>query len=178
MNVIKRFILPLVIIFVLGIIAFAAYSLTVQKNRTISVNPPGVTPTGAVSPTQTITSPLQTTPAEAVAGFYAQYEDCMKNPPKPATGQVGLYCQSHNPFITGTFVTNLERGGVAKAGADPVVCAQNFPQNIKVGNSTVQGNTTKVKVIETFGPSTVEPILSLLKQENGWRVDNITCPKP
>jgi hypothetical protein len=176
-------------------IGYGGYVIGTQKNKTSKIVTPipspsrlsPVTPSVVASPSsqaippssQNVSSVPEMTPVEAAQRFYASFEDCMKNPPPPAAGQVSLYCQSHNPFITATFVTNLERGGVAKEGADPVVCAQNFPEKISVGTMTVVGNTTaKGKVTEAFGPSTVQPSVSLLKETTGWKVDNITCPRP
>jgi len=172
-------------------IGYGGYLIGTQKNKTSTIITPtpiplsSITPSVIISPSmsaspssQNVSSIPEMSPSEAAQGFYASFEDCMKNPPPPAAGQVSLYCQSHNPFITATFVTNLERGGVAKAGADPVVCAQNFPQKISVGTFTVEGNTAKGKITETFGTSTVQPAISLLKETTGWKVDNITCPRP
>ncbi len=174
-----------VIIILLIIVGYGGYLIGSQRKITVPIIiltptplPSTATPTPTITPTPALSPVPQMTPSEVVQGFFASYEICLKNPPQAATGQVSAYCQSHNPFISSTFVTNLAHGGVAQKGADPVVCAQNLPQSFTMGTTTINDNVATVKVFESFGTSTVEVSVSLLKGSNGWRVDNITCPSP
>ncbi len=113
----------------------------------------------------------------AVLGLYNTYQRCMSNPPPKASGQVSRYCQAHNKYASASFTKNLEKGGVAKAGADPIYCAQNSPIRITMG--TVNPAQQTVEVIENFGSSTNTKIkAALVEEENIWKVDNFTCPLP
>ncbi len=170
----------LVFVIILVVIAGGAYYFGVQKNKAAPIVSPSAlnsltSPTPQASNSSEATSK---TPDQAAKAFYDFYQDCMKNPPKAALGQVGNWCQENNPNITSTFVANLEKGDVAKEGADPIVCAQQPPESITAEAFIISGNSAQGKVSEKFGPMTVEPVLSLLKETSGWKVDNITCPKP
>jgi hypothetical protein len=114
----------------------------------------------------------------SVMGLYTTYQKCMTTPPKQAIGQVSTYCQANNAYTSADFISNLKKGGVAAAGADPITCAQNTVQNTRVGTINPQQKTAEV--IESFGdPATdVKIKVSLVKVENAWKVDNVICPLP
>lgn len=113
----------------------------------------------------------------AVMGLYNSYKECMTNPPVEAFGQVSTYCQDNNQYAAKSFVSNLEKGGVAKAGADPITCAQNIAQNIQVGRINPAQQT--VEVLENFGGTTdVKIKISLIEENNSWKINNVICPLP
>lgn len=115
---------------------------------------------------------------DAASKFYAAYQDCMKNPPAEAAGQVSVYCQSHNAFSTSEFVSNLKEGGIAEAGADPIGCAQNPPSNFLVSEASVKDDSTaSVVVTEFFGGPRLDILVLLKKIGSDWKVDNVVCPK-
>ena len=141
---------------------------------------PGLTPAVSVTPVPlvpTATPIPEVSPSEAVQGFLSQYEDCLKNPPEAAEGQVSVYCQSNNSFSSGNFVANLKEGGTATAGADLVFCDQDLPESYQIGTPTINGITALIKVMEVFGVTTVEPVVSLYKESSGWKVDDVICPR-
>ncbi len=142
---------------------------------------------GGEAPGQPVQSPPIATPnstdKQAIAGivdnFYKKYDSCMKNPPAEAKGRVGEYCQNNSGFTTANFAANLEKGGTAKAGADPIYCAQNPSENIIVNPDVqIRGDQATVSVNEKFGPNQVTPRLELLKEAGEWKIDNIVCPAP
>jgi len=113
----------------------------------------------------------------AVMGLFNGYKSCMENPPEEAIGQVGSYCQVHNSFASGSFVSNLEKGGTAAAGGDPITCSQNPPTSVKVG--TINPSQETAEVIESFGGEIETKIkVTLIQKDSVWKVDNIICPIP
>ena len=86
-------------------------------------------------------TPLLLDPEEmkvAADAFYAEYVDCLTNPPAEAKDRVSVWCQQHNSYGAAELYENLVKGGVAAAGADPVACAQDLPRSftaVKAGVS-------------------------------------------
>lgn len=136
-----------------------------------------------VDPTATASSPETSFTVEAVIlvtqAFYDEYMDCMTNPPTEAIGQVGNWCSSNNSNATSSFPANLAAGGIAEAGADPIVCAQSFPMSYEVRDDASYSNSEKsgtAFVTEEFGSG--ELVLTVLLSGAGDKllVDNIDCP--
>jgi len=136
-----------------------------------------------VDPTATASPPETSYSTEAVIlvtqAFYDEYMDCMTNPPAAAEGQVGNWCSSNNSNATSSFPANLAAGGIAEAGADPIVCAQSFPMSYKVETDASYSNSEKsgtALVTEEFGSGKL--VLTILLSGAGDKllVDNIDCP--
>ena len=165
-----------------------AVSIAILVLTACSTNSANIDPTDRPTdtPTSATASPPETSfSAEAVVivtqAFYDEYVDCMTNPPAEAIGQVGNWCSSNNSNATANFPANLETGGVAAAGADPIVCAQSFPMSYTVkGDATYESakQTGTAFVAEQFGSG--ELVLTVLLSGAGDRllVDNIVCPVP
>ena len=154
-------------------------TITVLALTACSVNSTMVDPTATASPPETSFS------AEAVIlvtqAFYDEYVECMTNLPAEAAGQVGNWCSSNNSNATSSFPANLAAGGIAEAGADPIVCAQSFPISYKVETDASYSNSEKsgtAFVTEEFGSG--ELVLTALLSGAGDEllVDNIVCPVP
>ena len=119
------------------------------------------------------------TASETVSAFYKIYQDCLKNPPQEASGQVSVYCQDHTGLTTSDFAKNINAGGIAKLGADPISCAQALPQSFLVSNDKLNDkNTATALVKEFFGSQNLEIRVNLKKINNIWKIDNIMCPRP
>lgn len=136
-----------------------------------------------VDPIATASPPETSFSAEAVIlvtqAFYDEYMDCMTNPPSEAIGQVGNWCSSNNSNATSSFPANLAVGGIAEAGADPIVCAQSFPMSYEVREDASYSNSDKAGkafVSEQFGSG--ELVLTVLLSGAGDKllVDNLVCP--
>jgi hypothetical protein len=167
---------------------FIFTTVTVLTLTACSTNSANIDPT--VSPTDTPTSATASPPetsfsAEAVISvtqaFYDEYMDCMTNPPAEAIGQVGNWCSSNNSNATSNFPANLEAGGVAEAGADPIVCAQSFPMSYKVRDDATYNSaekTGKAFVAEQFGSGELVLTVSLSGVNDKLLVDNVVCPVP
>ncbi|MCL5784377.1 MAG: YbjP/YqhG family protein [Patescibacteria group bacterium] len=152
-----------IIIAVIFILAGAGYYIfSSSKNVTPSQ-------TASVSPSQI---------GEIVSRFYQKYQECLKNPPQQAMGEVSVYCQNNTGLTTPAFPKNIDAGGVAKAGADPIVCGQSLPSDLQIGNVSEKGDTGQVLINESFGAQTQQISVSLRMEENQWKIDNIVCPKP
>ena len=135
-----------------------AASIVILALTACSTNSETVTPTSSASdtPASATASPPETSfSAEAVVivtkAFYDEYMDCMTNPPAEAIGQVGNWCSSNNSNATSNFPANLEAGGVAEAGADPIVCAQSFPMSYIVeDNATYSSSENLLLPLECY----------------------------
>lgn len=136
-----------------------------------------------VDPTATASPPETSFSAEAVIlvtqAFYDEYMDCMTNPPAEAAGQVGNWCSSNNSNATSSFPANLAAGGIAEAGADPIVCAQSFPMSYEVRDDASYSSSDKegkAFLSEQFGSG--ELVLTVLLSGAGDKllVDNVVCP--
>ena len=163
--------------------SLATLALTACSTNASDITP-SESPTG--TPTSATASPPETSfSAEAVIlvtrAFYDEYMDCMTNPPAAAEGQVGNWCSSNNSNATSSFPSNLAAGGIAEAGADPIVCAQSFPMSYEVRDDASYSSSEKVGkafLSEQFGSG--ELVLSVLLSGAGDKllVDNIVCPVP
>lgn len=129
---------------------------------------PAITP----SPSPSINSQMSVVAQD----YYDKYNSCLKNPPAAAEGNVSVYCQENTGLTSANFINNLAKGGVAKAGADPVLCAQNTPDSIAV--SSVNPLKNQVTVAEKFGTITQDITVSMVENNGSWQVDNIICPAP
>jgi hypothetical protein len=143
----------------------------------------GALPTGASAPTASggddsaISDDRKIT--EVANGYYSFYRSCMMDPPPQASGQVSQYCQDNSGLTTASFAANLERGGTAKAGADPVTCSQDPPQSVAVdANVELADGAATAHVTESFGGTQVTVNVQLVMDGGSWRIDNIVCPAP
>jgi hypothetical protein len=105
----------------------------------------------------------------------------MTMPPTQAAGQVGNWCANNNSNASSTFSANLEAGGVAQAGADPIVCAQSFPMSFKVQEDatySVPEKSGTAFVVEQFGSGELVLTVLLNGTSDKLLVDNIVCPVP
>ncbi|MFA6097828.1 MAG: hypothetical protein WC788_09485 [Candidatus Paceibacterota bacterium] len=121
----------------------------------------------------------ETTIPKAIDDLYQNYENCLKNPPSEASGKVGEYCQNNTGLTTANFAANLEKGGTAKAGADPVFCAQSVPESMKASTDfRVKNGKATGFMEEKFGSSQVKPQIELAEENGVWKIDDIVCSAP
>jgi hypothetical protein len=141
---------------------------------------PTSSPVVSITSSPSASADMQTEVSSATTAFYDEYSNCMTNPPKEAQGEVGNYCASHNSQATPSLPANLVAGGVAQAGADPIVCAQNFPISYSVTSSEFNSGTNSgvASLTEKFGAGDVVITVELRYESNKMLVDNIVCPKP
>lgn len=164
-NDMKKFSL---IILVVPILALAACSVFSQQSQITSQPASPATDQAAAEAV-----------AKAVNDFYTSYDSCMKNPPAGSEGKVSEYCQNNTGLTTAAFAGNLEAGGTAKAGADPVFCAQDIPETMSV-NTEVQITADKAiaSVLEKLGTTQIDIQVDLVNENGVWKIDNIICPPP
>ena len=160
-------------------------SLAVLSLTSCSTNASDITPSESSTVTATASPPETSFSKEAVIlvtkAFYDEYLDCMTNPPTQAAGQVGNWCASNNANTTTNFPANLEAGGVAEAGADPIVCAQSFPMSYEVRDDSSYSHSEKqgtAFVVEQFGSGELALTVLLNGEGDKLLVDNIVCPSP
>jgi hypothetical protein len=158
----KKYFLLILVVPILGLAACSEFSRQPQVNSQEVV---GEAATEAV--------------AKAVNDFYTSYDSCLKNPPAGSAGKVSEYCQNNTGLTTVAFAGNLEAGGTAKAGADPVFCAQDIPETMSV-NTDMQITADKAiaSVLEKFGTTQINIQVDLVNENGVWKIDNIICPLP
>jgi hypothetical protein len=85
-------------------------------------------------------------------------------------------------YLTPDFIQRIDDRIVAQGGiaADPLLCAQNRPSQIEVGEATMTGDTAQVTVqtIWARGPdtnATREIQVELVYNEGQWRINNVRC---
>jgi len=161
----------------MGLLKSVATVMAIFSITACSTNSAIVDPTGTASPPDTSFS------AEAVISvtqaFYDEYMDCMTNPPAAANGQVGNWCSSNNSNATAGFPANLEAGGIAEAGADPIVCAQSFPMSYEVRKDASYSSSAKTGMAflsEQFGSGELVLTVLLSGANDELLVDNVVCP--
>lgn len=120
------------------------------------------------------------TPGEVVNAFYTKYQACLKNPPADSKNQVSIYCQNQKELVSADFNKNIEIGGIAQLGADPIGCAQNPPQNFLASDANIatDGKSAMVVVKEFFDGPRLDIRVNLKNIDNQWKIDNILCPIP
>jgi hypothetical protein len=59
-------------------------------------------------------------------------------------------------------------------GADPVVCAQDFPVSVRTGAATITGARATVKLTESFVPEQSLSV-TLALGPTGWRISAVSC---
>lgn len=141
-----------------------------------------ITPTSAPLPTSKKIAPaisVQETPKVVTQQFYNRYLTCLKEPPVAAHGTVSRYCQVNTGLTTQHFAEHIKAGGVAQAGADPITCSQNPPQQVSVINATaVENGMARTTVNEAFGEMEEKISITLKVEDDTPKVDAIICPKP
>lgn len=179
-------------LFIVAVLLFGGSSYFLYQNRhkyLVRTSPPPVsisaTPVATVKPAPTepvptaVKAPDKTAVPEITDSFYKSYDSCMKNPPAKAAGKVSQYCQDNSGLTTAAFASNLEKGGTAKAGADPIFCAQNIPESFNVSpDARISGDSADIFVSEKFGPSEIKIKADLIRENGAWKIDNIICPRP
>ncbi len=109
------------------------------------------------------------TPEQAVNNFYQEWINHDGNPMVDK-----IY--SDNPLVTASLSQQIDSilASFDKGGYDPVLCAQDKPQNFSLGQVTIDGNNASVVLTENFGGSEKSIIVSL-KKDFDWQIDNIIC---
>ena len=155
----SKYIPIILVVLILGVIACNLFTRSPQGTSQPSSDPQAVT--------------------EAVNSFYQSYDFCMKNPPAAAEGKVGEYCQNNTGLTTSAFAGNLEEGGTAKAGADPIFCAQDIPESMTVNaDARITGEKAFASLVEKFGTSQIEIKVNLENENGVWKINNIICSPP
>lgn len=158
----------IVLITSLLLIGAIYYFFTNQNKNTNQITP---------QPTSVSDTSDKTEILEVTINFYKNYDSCMKNPPAQAAEKVGEYCQNNTGLTTISFASNLEKGGIAKAGADPIYCAQNTAEEITVlPDVEITAAKAVIFVNKKMGPTQIKIQADLLKDNGNWKIDNIICP--
>ncbi len=115
--------------------------------------------------------PAETTPAEAVNGFYGWYLSYARNQGNPLVD--GAYQSSQ--FLTQGLVQKVD-GIVAsfdRGGFDPFLCAQDIPDSVSLDEPVVSGDVARVTVHTSFED---HAFTVALQRTNGrWLMSDVLC---
>jgi hypothetical protein len=131
--------------------------------------------TSSAAPERLTTTPEPAPPEDMVRVFYQAWISAESNP-------INERIYDNTDYLTPDFIQRIddrivEQGGIA---ADPLLCAQNRPSQIEVGEATITGDTASVTVqtIWARGPdtnATRELQVELIYNEGQWRINNVRC---
>lgn len=103
---------------------------------------------------------------ETVKDFYNGYLQYDGNP------LVDKAYQS-NVFLSDDFIIFLDEFTSGGMMYDPILCAQDIPQSITVGDPTLSGDRATVPVETSFEGHHFE--VELKQVEGEWKIDNVHC---
>ena len=110
--------------------------------------------------------------------YYEFYTQCLINPPQAANGQIISFCQQNNPGNSADLVENLRLKDLAKKGLDPILCTlknQVATTTLDEINSLTDSRA-EVTMNQQLGSQTRPILVNLVKFNQQWKVDNISCP--
>jgi hypothetical protein len=126
------------------------------------------------TPTATPASPAANTPAEQVSQFY---NDWISYPGNPLQGR--LYDDPDR--LTAEFIQRVD-DTVAQGNlsADPILCAQNKPTRIEIGDTKTDANTAGVVVHTIWATghdtaTTHQVQAELVQQDGQWLIADVIC---
>ena len=174
-------VVALIIIAVVCLLGFYAASnnkMIVPKSVHLLPFPKTISSTTQIIPSNASTSAIvgnsvsSDLPAQIAQNYFNEFSECMKNPPASASGQVSIYCQTHNQHVGKALANNLTKEYA------PVICGQNPPQSIAVTvTPIIDNNKATVILSEQFGiNNTTDVTYKLQQEEDIWKVENIICP--
>ncbi|MBN1890944.1 MAG: DUF3828 domain-containing protein [Thermoflexales bacterium] len=116
-------------------------------------------------------SPEQVT--EAFYNWYIRYAS-------PAAGRNPLVdgAYKRTAYMTDRLVTSIEQtlASFDKGGYDPILCAQDIPQNISVSRASVAGASASLTLNTSFSGHSFQ--VNLAQVEGQWKLDEIVCRPP
>lgn len=118
-------------------------------------------------------SPSNITVQEAVENFYTKYFDCLNRHFQNSGGKSPREnCPWDDPALNDELVEKLN----LTRASDPILCAQNLANNIKVDKAQVNGDTATTTVHTYFSASGDNQILiGLIRKAGQWKINEITC---
>ncbi len=145
---------------------------------TIIAAPPTATPGVTATP-----APPADTPEDAIQSFYESYLDYGAN----NCCFVGMYrsplhdgIYRDSPYMTDDLKTRIDEtvASMGPVGYDPILCAQNWPEWIRVWDVAVEGDgasaTVETSLYAADGRYQAFPV-QLERGEEGWQLAEIDC---
>jgi hypothetical protein len=119
--------------------------------------------------------------AAVVEAFYRWYVDYPGNP-------IVERAYRQSPLLSEALVTEIDEtieamNAAGPGGADPVLCAQDIPGELRYSPAVVSGETATVVVQQVWNPGTESESIRELQveaqqAEGEWLISDITCPAP
>jgi hypothetical protein len=108
-------------------------------------------------------------PEDLVAGLYSAWLEYARLTGNPLVDEV----YKSGGYFTPGGIARLEANKTASGwAADPVLCAQDIPENVSVESSEITGDSAAVRVVTSWG---TKMGLDLIRVEGNWKIDAITC---
>lgn len=162
------------------------YSLYNWENRPIEVDLERINNQWKIT---ALACPPTQTPDYIVGNFYASYINCQGGQVEAGSSLPGycLYGEDYSGSSKELFTELAENYGGSPEliknikwmpGADPILCAQDIPQSIRIENVNVVGDDASVTVIEDFAtPILIQVDLKLHRvlESRSWQIVNVTC---
>jgi hypothetical protein len=117
-----------------------------------------------------LTTPPEPTPPEAlVRQFYQEWITTEGNP-------IQLRAYDNTDYVTPDFIQRIDQRISEQDSivADPLLCAQDMPTQIEVGEATITGDTARVTVQTDLVGHTFQ--VELVRPVKDWRINNVICP--
>jgi len=159
----------LLLVVVIALVGVGYYVYRAKKNTTATYNAAANTSTNSTTSTQSAS--INTTDVtKLLTTFYQKYSTVDSAAPSSGTLQ-GLVKQY------GTF--NLVSYDVPKVGysyaEDPILCAQDTPTSVSVGNVTSTTTKASGTITEIFGSDTAKVQATVVNQSGSLKIDSIAC---
>jgi hypothetical protein len=120
---------------------------------------------------------VTTTPEQTVAAFYNQYLQTINQ----GTNPLNEKSYQENKYLTDQYkektTTTLEDMQTKQSGYDPILCAQDIPTEVSAANKEVEENKATVIATLSFGQTTKNNPVHLIKKDNLWLINDIDCTK-
>lgn len=118
------------------------------------------------------------TPEQVVKGFYHRHLGYHSVTDSSLSGnQLSDKSYRTNRHLAPEYIMDLDEMLKAGLAADPILCAQNFPEKVTLGKAKVNGDAATVIVNTHWTNSMRELSVSLRKLGGEWKITNVTCPK-
>lgn len=110
-------------------------------------------------------------PEEVVESFYNWYIEYPGSPLANRGYAESLYLSEKMVVRLDELIASFEGGGY-----DPILCAQDLPNEIFVREATVSENTAEVPIESSFQGHSI--VVNLVLRNGEWKIDGTSCMKP
>lgn len=107
---------------------------------------------------------------ETVLAFYSDWTEYEGNPIADRIYRESAYADAGFVAKTDALIDSFDKGGF-----DPVLCAQDFPSELKIANAAIKGGQAVVAIEEVFSGNSRMIEARLSKPGKHWLITDIIC---